>query len=369
MAYPKDYRYNPYDDTSTAVQVTEYHLVPSTSPYEVRLNEVPQKVSPSTMTVKAVTSFSSGAPVLGTTFTEVSATPSSDEYFPDYYTGADEDPNWNTGTLQFNAANAGQLVQVVYYATGALASLKSNHYPTWMTDRGNGSDGVFAPSENTTLDGGEHNYSAVYIPSGVTVTCNKSALIKVQGAFVNKGTLQVTPCGGSGGAGSYVSGDSEYGYTYRDTKPGEGRFAGGGSGGAGGTYYEVTGGAGGYSDGIIPSVPFLLLCGGGGGGGGADYRSGGSYGGRGGDGGGALFIAAGTFQNNGTISANGGNASSNIGYRACGGGGGGGGVVAIAAVRLLASGTITVNKGLAHQGRYPSTDGEDGHYIVVELGE
>lgn len=43
MAYPSDYRHNPYSDISTAVLTTERHIVPGGSPYIVRLNEVPQK--------------------------------------------------------------------------------------------------------------------------------------------------------------------------------------------------------------------------------------------------------------------------------------------------------------------------------------
>lgn len=51
---PSDFRYNPFSDVSTAVLATERHLIPSVSPYVVTLNEIPQKTSPSTMTVNEI---------------------------------------------------------------------------------------------------------------------------------------------------------------------------------------------------------------------------------------------------------------------------------------------------------------------------
>ena len=52
---PSNFRYNPYDDIPTGVEITERHVIPANSPYYIRLNEVPQKTSPSTMQLKEIT--------------------------------------------------------------------------------------------------------------------------------------------------------------------------------------------------------------------------------------------------------------------------------------------------------------------------
>lgn len=131
MAYPNDYRHNPFDNVSAAVLAVERHLVPAVSPYIINLNEVPQKDSPSTVTVKEITGISEGTVTYGNDFAEVAANPAAGEFWADYNTGADGDKNWNTGKLQFAASDAGKLVEVSYTATGTLAGVKSNRYPAW----------------------------------------------------------------------------------------------------------------------------------------------------------------------------------------------------------------------------------------------
>lgn len=141
MPGPSNYRYEPFSDISSGVTLTERHLIPATSPYIVRLNEVPQKNSPSTMTVKEITDVNGETTSYGSTFDEVAANPSANQFWPDYNTGADGNDNWNTGLLQFNSADAGKLIEVSYTGTGTLASVQANRYPAWWLDRGDGSDG------------------------------------------------------------------------------------------------------------------------------------------------------------------------------------------------------------------------------------
>lgn len=106
-----DYRYNPFSNALTPVAITgESHVVPSNSPYTVRLNEIPVKESPSTVSLT----------IAGVAGTEVAAEPAAGEFRCDYTTGADDDDNWNTGTIQFNAADAGKTVVVTYNGIGTI---------------------------------------------------------------------------------------------------------------------------------------------------------------------------------------------------------------------------------------------------------
>jgi hypothetical protein len=177
---PEDYRYDPFQDALQDVAITnEEHVIESNSPYTVRLDELPKRESPSSMSVrlkaelgedldasetdvdlasstqagwftagdvitvdseKMLVSAVSGATltvtrgysgttaathaaetaVYGKTFEEVAADPSQGQFWPDYTTEADGDENWNTGTLKFNSADAGKKVAVSYRGMGAL---------------------------------------------------------------------------------------------------------------------------------------------------------------------------------------------------------------------------------------------------------
>ena len=109
-----DYRYNPFENVSTAIAITgEKHVIPSVSPYTVRLNEVPLKETPSSISLT----------IAGSAGAEVSAAPASGEFWPDYSTKADNDDSWNTGTILFNAADAGKEVVVSYKGTGRLVTI------------------------------------------------------------------------------------------------------------------------------------------------------------------------------------------------------------------------------------------------------
>lgn len=111
-----DYRYNAFDDVLEPVAITgETHIIPSNSPYTIRLAEVPQKTTPSSITLT----------IAGTAASEVAATPAAGEFWVDYSTGADSDDGWNTGTIQFNSADAGKTVLVNYNGMGTLVSVNT----------------------------------------------------------------------------------------------------------------------------------------------------------------------------------------------------------------------------------------------------
>lgn len=107
-----DYRLNPFLNVLDIRKITgEKHQVPNQSPFTVRLNEVPQKTDPTSVTV----TFADGR-----LLTEVAAMPAQGQYWLDYNTSAHGIADWNTGTLLFNSADAGKTISVSYNGTGAL---------------------------------------------------------------------------------------------------------------------------------------------------------------------------------------------------------------------------------------------------------
>lgn len=352
---PHDYRRDPFIDADMSILKVERHLVPATSPYVIALNEIPQKNNPSTMTVKEIDSFADGSAVYGTSFAEVAASPSAGQFWPDYSTGADGDQNWNTGKLQFNSADAGKLVEVTYTATGTLAGVKSNRYPNWWLDRGDGSDGDFCPATDTTISGLKQ-YRSVFIPAGVTVNINRFVKIKCQGAFINLGTITVNKMVTSGG-----SSDSE-GQTGTCSVGGAGGSGDAGKGGA----------AGGALLGNLDASQDITYYGasGGGGGQGGYIDDAGSYGGVGGAGGGSICILANSVYIAGHIAATGaaGGSSINVNYRGGGGGGGGGGAIIIVALRISNNGTLSVAGGTGGAGNQSGATGGSGILALKELG-
>lgn len=344
MPGPSDIRVNPFNNATNYVNLTERHIVPSVSPFVVRLNEVPEKQDPSNMQMYYVDDTT--GQTTETALTEVAATPGAGEFRPDYSTNAFDDTSWNTGLIEFSSADAGKIIEVSYTATGTLAGVKTNRYPAWWLDRGDGSDGAFNPTGNTTISG-EKNYTSVFIPAGVTVSVTHHAIIKCQGSFINLGTLTAAGQGAYGGA-PYSTGAIGYGA---------------GVGAAAGYASQQSGGAGGAAaiNGITVSMTADLqnslfcakaLCNGAGGGG--SGRNSNGYTGDGGRGGGCIYITCSEFRNVGTISAAGG-APENTGGAT--GGRGGGGAVGIVTKRIIEQGTLDVSGG----GR--------GWAIVKETGE
>ena len=332
MPGPSDIRVNPFNNATNYVNLTERHIVPSVSPFVVRLNEVPEKQDPSNMQMYYVDDTT--GQTTETALTEVAATPGAGEFRPDYSTNAFDDTSWNTGLIEFSSADAGKIIEVSYTATGTLAGVKTNRYPAWWLDRGDGSDGDFVPESNVTISGLKQ-YKSVFIKAGVTVSVTKVTRICCQGAFVNKGTITAEGQGATGGAAGYFGGN------------GGGSNYGGGSGS------------------IIPlteeTINMLVALG--------QFSLGASGGGNNwneqqGAGGGTIQIVTQAFENTGTITANGGQAGSSYGKS---GGGGGGGQVTVICQNNLATGTITANGGP----RYPSeggSNGQPGFTKLIELG-
>ncbi|WP_297018143.1 hypothetical protein [uncultured Dialister sp.] len=107
-----DYRFDPFLNSFNVKPISgEIHQIPTNSPYEIKLVEVPQKTDPSTLHI----SFSSGQ-----VLTEVAAQPAQGQYWPDYLTKAHGIADWNTGTILFNAQDAGKTVVVSYNGIGTL---------------------------------------------------------------------------------------------------------------------------------------------------------------------------------------------------------------------------------------------------------
>ncbi|PWM79467.1 MAG: hypothetical protein DBY32_00960 [Phascolarctobacterium sp.] len=318
MPGPSDIRVNPFNNATNYVNLTERHIIPSVSPFVVRLNEVPEKQDPSNMQMYYVDDTT--GQTTETALTEVAATPGAGEFRPDYSTNAFDDTSWNTGLIEFSSSDAGKIIEVSYTATGTLAGVKTNRYPAWWIDRGDGSDGDFVPESNITISGLKQ-YKSVFIKAGVTVTVDPVVRICCQGAFVNQGTITANGQGASGGAAGFF-------------------------GGAGGAGYN----GGGASGGAIPindETAELVIRNGLisiGGSGGPNDRDG--YG-VAGAGGGTVQIVTNSFDNTGNISADGNRGGSSYGHT---GGGGGGGQVTVICRTLNSEGTITATGGTNYSG-------------------
>ncbi|MFO0358128.1 MAG: T9SS type A sorting domain-containing protein [Sphingobacteriaceae bacterium] len=235
---------------------------------------------------------------------------------------------------------------------------------------GNGSNGAYSATSNTTIAGGEYNFTSFNINPGVivTVTGNNPLVIKCNGIATINGTISANggngtngitsstsgiggvgvAGGANGGNGVYSSsagplnGTSGFGLGGVNTN-GIGWSGGGGAGYAntGSSSGSSSGGFGGPTYGNAPISPTVGGSGGGGGSGGFSCGSGG-----GGAGGGVIIIqtASLTIGASGMVSSNGGNGGSD-GTGNCGGGGGGSG-----GSLLLASPGMTINGQLSAKG-------------------
>lgn len=336
MSEPSNIRINPFvgdGGTTTYINLTETHIIPSVSPYVIRLNEVPEKQDPSN--IRAVWVDSSIGAVTALALTEVAATPAAGEFRPDYATKADGNDNWNTGLIEFSAVDAGKIVQISYTGMGTLAAVQSNKYPSWYTDRGDGSDGDFIPEADCTI-GGVKNYKRVFIKAGVTVSVNQQLVVKATGSVVIAGTINGNGSPGAnckGGAGGAPGGDGGYSYDdnvndsdyhYELSVQNGGYGTGGGNGGAGGKYNNTNAPAGGAGGASLNGIAFYAGNGGGGGGGMSTNDSGVG----GGGGGGNISIVADVVIKSGSVTANGGSGGT-AGTRATAGADGEAGTILI----------------------------------------
>lgn len=378
MSEPSNIRINPFvgdGGTTTYINLTETHIIPSVSPYVIRLNEVPEKQDPSN--IRAVWVDSSTGAVTASALTEVAATPATGEFRPDYSTKADGNDNWNTGLIEFSAVDAGKIVQISYTGMGTLAAVQSNKYPSWYTDRGDGSDGDFIPEADCAI-GGIKNYKRVFIKAGVTVSVNQQLVIKATGSVVIAGTINgngspgANGKGGAGGApggnGGWLTGDEDSN-EYRAATTGQ-DGTGGGYGGAGGGDNKTKGAAGGSS-----RIRIGIDYGGngGGGGGGANVMGGYTSGGGGGGGYGISIIAPEIALLEGSkIAADGGKGEDGNKYYTTPGGGGGGGTINIISTTIKNSGDVSAAGGIAgakgYHAQTAAANGEAGRITIKQLG-
>ena len=334
----------------------------------------------------------------GAVYINISASPGTTDAVPEgatnlYFTNARAD------------ARADVRISAARGAANGIASLDADtrvpiaQIPS-VVDFGDGSDGNQTISVNTSLTRSMY-YNDLTVNVGVTLT-TAGFKIFVAGTLLNNGTINNSGAngavggdgvastsagaGGVGGAGGtglelgagQTGGTGGLGGTtgnVQGSPGGAGVVAtpsqGGGNGGAGGTGGTGTG-AGGVLGAAATTVartmrtvsPHLIAgiillqggsSGGAGGGGstGANNASRGGGGGGAGGGGGIVMIFARTFNNAGTIRANGGNggnggagAGNNGGGGGTGGGGGGGSLFLVYAT-LTAAGTLEVNAGAA----------------------
>ncbi len=89
-----------------------------------------------------------------------------------------------------------QLLSALIVASATFAAAQTSCF-----DFGNGSNGAYSATTNTTLAGGTYNYTTFNINSGVivSVTGNQPLIIRCTGAVTINGTL--TAAGGNGGNG------------------------------------------------------------------------------------------------------------------------------------------------------------------------
>lgn len=381
MSEPSNIRINPFvgdGGTTTYINLTETHIIPSVSPYVIRLNEVPEKQDPSN--IRAVWVDSSTGAVTASALTEVAATPAAGEFRPDYATKVDGNDNWNTGLIEFSAVDAGKIVQISYTGMGTLAAVQSNKYPSLYTDRGDGSDGDFIPDADCTI-GGVKNYKRVFIKAGVTVSVNQQLVIKATGSVVIAGTINGNGspgANGKGGAGGAMGGNGGWapgeGDSQNVREPTAGKDGtGGGYGGAGGAGSYTSGAAGGSSSHFFRIA--INYGGNGGGGGGASYTEDSSTSGGGGGGGYGISIIAPevVLLGGSKISADGGKGEDGTRYGdKAPGGGGGGGAVKIICDTIANEGNISTAGGIAGKklanSHKAAVNGEDGTITIKQLG-
>lgn len=345
-----NFRYNPFDNVLEPVAIVdELQVVGFTSPYTIKLSEIPAKMSPSTLKIKYQDT--------GTDLTEVAANPAVGEFWPDYSTNANNDESWNTGTIKFNAADAGKAVLCSYDGIGTLVDIRGirsiSLEQDWKENLGTGANGSVTATNGATYSG-EYNFVNFTVPAGVTIYINKYAKFRVQGVFDCKGVISGYGRGTAGGAaGVYVDPVGGNG-----SAGARGSFAGGGTAGEWkGDYYQ--GGAGGtcwgpnnttYSGSCsTANIENFLLSGtaelyGAGGGGGPDLAISSSVGAPGGAGGAGITIIAKIAKLTGTINMNGA-AGGTPGGQGGHGGAGGGGAVVIAAQSIANTGNISVAGG------------------------
>lgn len=352
-----NFRYNPFDNVLEPVNIVdELQVVGFTSPYTIKLSEVPAKMSPSTLKIKYQDT--------GTELIEVAANPAAGEFWPDYSTNANNDESWNTSTIKFNAADAGKAVLCSYDGIGTLVDIRGiksiSLEQDWKENLGTGANGSVTATNGATYSG-EYNFVNFTVPAGVTIYINKYARFRVQGIFDCQGTISGAGRGAAanGGSGSFAGGGGRGDASgYEDDWQ-----AGGVCIGVGGATYAGSCPSGYIENYLLNGTAELY---GAGGGRGANGGSGGWPGGNGGAGGAGITILAKIAKLTGAINMNG--ANGGTAQYGGGGGGGGGGAVVIAAQAISNTGSISVTGGAITQNyNGQGGSGYPGWYRLIQV--
>jgi hypothetical protein len=265
---------------------------------------------------------------------------------------------------------------------------------------GAGYHGVYLASGDTSLAGGEWEFTSFDVSSGATVSVTGSDALEIYvlGAAQVDGTLDLSAqdgeamrswsggapiggLGGGGGGGAGANGDHYEGSgpVGAPNAPGAGGGQGGtshsaGSGGGGGgqavtgddggacggAYQVFPGGSGGSATSNTISPTLTTGAGGGGGGWGGGYNS---TGGAGGGGGGALYLEAESITIAGSIVCSGGDGGGNDSgscWHGAGGGGGSGGTLWLVGDTISLSGSLDCDGGAGGAANYCTHSGIAG---------
>lgn len=268
-----------------------------------------------------------------------------------------------------------QILTTLILASATFAAAQTSCF-----DFGDGSNGAYTATTNTTIAGGTYNFTTFNIDPGVTVgvTGTQPLIIRCTGAVTINGTLTArggnggngvtfstfgiggvgVAGGGNGGNGVYI-GSAAPGVA--GSGPGGVGTGGGGWSGGGGAGYSAVGAssgnsAGGYGGPIYGNADISGFESGSGGGGGSGGNSCGSGGG--GAGGGLIFINSAvsiTIGAGGVINVNGGNGGSDGGGNCGGGGGGSGGSIIMQSPSMTNNGTLQASGGAGGASTIPGS--------------
>ena len=145
-----DYRYDPFNQTFSSFgygysgNPKEVHIIPSSAPYYVYLNEIPRSDSPSTLLVNEQG---------GSSFTEVSqSTSPAAGQFRAIYGGDETQPISivGQGTLEFNSADAGKIMEISYYGMGSIVQKQLFNNVLIKTEIFESGSGIWIKPENVS---------------------------------------------------------------------------------------------------------------------------------------------------------------------------------------------------------------------------
>lgn len=403
LAKKVNHRINPF--TAAAAYTTiagEVHAIPGSGTYRIRLNEVPDE---------NYTHATSGSPLYirtpgGVVFAEVATSPGLNEFRVDY--------EYKTGWVEFNSANADDIILCDYRGTGSPTTaevINSLQYGIPMIAEflfGDGSDGDATISSSTALSpaSGENvvfkQYDNLTINASQTLSLDSSGrgmILCVAGVLTMGASAQISVAGngGSGGSGTSTAGNDGGAGAWGGGGGGGGVGGIGGAGGGNDVLFgpgQGVGGAGGLSNNgagghgaatvwskehFWRTLQNFMIYGAGGGAGGGNI---GHLGRPGGAGAGFLIVYCNILDisSGARFNASGEDGVDSVNTDAGGGGGGAGGAVLVAAQRIVGATEATLESTFIDSsggsggssggtGSGVGGDGSDGPKRGVELYE